>query len=268
MVQSVSLRRACHRGADRGGFRCRPATPNLVLYLDSPAAEDPKSAKGRGTDSTETADGVRGAVVVAHGGKSVSTEPVTALQPAVLRMLPLTYAIRYALRGSGVIVCQPRYQLRGWNGELASPVHDLGDVLDQIGARYGGIPVVLIGHSMGGRAAFRVAGHPAVSAVAGLAPWLPAGEPVAQLAGRRVLLAHGTADQITDPAETWAYAERARFVTEVAAIEVGGGEHALLRRALLWHRIAAEFSRRSFGLPIPAGEVAEAFRKGQQRTVM
>ena len=195
---------------------------------------------------------------MAHGGKSVSTEPVTPLQPAVLRMVPLALAIRYALRGSGVVVVQPRYQLRGWNGELASPVPDLGEVLDQVVVQFGGIPVVLVGHSMGARAAIRVAGHPAVTAVAGLAPWLPEGEPVAQLSGRRILLVHGTADEVTDPAETWAYAERARAVTRVSAIEIHGGEHTMLRRAALWHRIAADFSCLSLGLPARTGEVTAA----------
>ena len=215
--------------------------------------------------SRETVQGteteVSAAVVVAHGGKSVSTEPVTPLQLAVLRMVPLAHAVRHALRGSGVVVSQPRYRLRGWNSELASPVHDLEVVLDQIGTQFGDIPIVLIGHSMGARAAFRVAGHPAVSAVAGLAPWLPPGEPVAQLAGRRILLAHGTDDHITDPADTWAYAERARSVTTVAAIEIRGGDHALLRRAPLWHHIAADFSCLSLGLPTVAGQVSEAFRR-------
>lgn len=147
---------------------------------------------------------------------------------------------------------------------------DLRQAIDEIGARFGDIPVVLIGHSMGARAAFRLAGHPAVTAVAGLAPWLPPEEPVDQLAGRRVLLAHGTADNITSPVETWAYAERARSVTGVATIEVRGGEHTMLRRAPLWHRMAADFSRLSLGLPTGAGEVTEAFREtaaGQQRTV-
>ena len=44
---------------------------------------------------------VSGAVVVAHGGRSVSTEPVTRAQPAVLRMVPFVRAIRHGLRGSG-----------------------------------------------------------------------------------------------------------------------------------------------------------------------
>jgi pimeloyl-ACP methyl ester carboxylesterase len=117
----------------------------------------------RPAGSAGAAADVCGAVVVAHGGREVGTGPVTPLQPAVLRMVPLAYAIRHALRGSGVVVFRPRYQLQGWNGELASPVDDLGRVLDQIGTQFGGIPVVLIGHSMGARAAFRVAGHSVVS---------------------------------------------------------------------------------------------------------
>jgi hypothetical protein len=72
-----------------------------------------------------------------------------------------------------------------------------------------------------------------VLAVAGLAPWLPPGEPVEQLAGRRILLAHGNADRVTRPADTWAFAERAGPVTDVTAIEIRTGEHAMLRRALV-----------------------------------
>jgi pimeloyl-ACP methyl ester carboxylesterase len=215
----------------------------------------------RGTDDATAAVGVRGAVVVAHGGTEVSTDPVSPLDPAVLRMIPLALAIRHGLRGSGVVVERPNYRVRGWNGELASPVQDLCEVLDQIRARFGGIPIVLIGHSMGARAAFRVAGHPSVSAVAGLAPWLPPTEPVDQLAGRRVLLAHGTADHVTSPEETWAYAERAHAVTRTTTIEVLGGEHTMLRRAALWHRLAVEFSRLSLGLPVKAGEVTAAFHR-------
>ena len=190
-----------------------------------------------------------GVVLIAHGGQASSTEPTSALQPAVLRMIPVGAAIRHALRGSGAVVQRPRFRVRGWNGAQASPVADLSQALDAIAAEFGRVPMVLVGHSMGARAAIRAAGHPAVSAVAGLAPWLPPGEPDEQLAGRPVLLVHGTSDRVTSPAETWTFVERARAVTDVAAVEVRDGDHPMLRRARLWHAIAAEFARAALGLP-------------------
>jgi pimeloyl-ACP methyl ester carboxylesterase len=220
----------------------------------------PRDSAGQAATATATATGI---VVVAHGGQSSSTEPTSSTQPAVLRMVPLAAAIRHALRGSGTVVLRPRFELRGWNGDQASPVHDLTQALDDIAAAYGPVPIVLIGHSMGARAAMRAAGHPCVYAAAGLAPWLPLGEPVNQLVGRRVLVAHGTADAITNPQETWAYVERARAVTRVTAIEIRDGDHPMLRRARLWHAIAAEFARVALELPprsaaAGAGSVAAA----------
>jgi alpha-beta hydrolase superfamily lysophospholipase len=200
----------------------------------------------------------KGVVLVAHGGQASSTAPTSALQPAVLRMIPVAAAIRQALRGSGAVVQRPRFRVRGWNGAQASPVGDLNEALDAIAAEFGAVPVVLVGHSMGARAAVRAAAHPAVSAVAGLAPWLPPGEPAGQLAGRRVLLAHGTADSITSPGETWAFVERARAVTEVAAVEVRDGDHPMLRRARLWHAIGAEFARTALALPPADSALAAA----------
>jgi dienelactone hydrolase len=191
----------------------------------------------------------KGVVLVAHGGQTSSTAPTSPLQPAVLRMIPVAVAIRMALRGSGAAIQRHRFRVRGWNGALASPVADLNEALEGVVAEFGSVPVVLVGHSMGARAAVRAAGHSAVTAVAGLAPWLPPGELVGQLAGRRVLLAHGSADSITSPAETWAFLERAREVTEVSAVEVRDGDHAMLRRARLWHAIAAEFARAALALP-------------------
>ena len=210
---------------------------------------------------------VRGVVVVAHGGQAVSTAPTAAFQPAVLRMVPVAAAIGQALRDSGVLVRRPRFRVRGWNGPHASPVQDLSELLDDIRDRFGPVPVVLVGHSMGARAAMRAAGHPSVAAAAGLAPWLPPGEPVDQLAGRRILLAHGTADTVTSAAETWAYAERARVLTKVTEIEVRGGDHPMIRRASLWHALAATFTCLSLGLPPPGGLAASALAS-PRRTVL
>lgn len=203
---------------------------------------------------------VSAAVLVAHGGRVNSTAPVTPFQPAVLRMIPLAGAVRRALPADAAVVTRPLYKVRGWNGDLASPVADLTGALDQLGERFGPIPVVLVGHSMGARAAVRVAGHPRVTAVAGLAPWLPPGEPVEQLAGRRLLLVQAAGDVVTRPADTWAYAERAAAVTTVATIELQHSDHAMLRRAPLWHRIAIGFVRLALGLADGGEPVAAAFQ--------
>lgn len=201
---------------------------------------------------------VRGVVIVAHGGQSVSTEPTSAYQLAVLRMVPLTAAIRHAVRGRGVAVRRNRFAVRGWNDAQASPVRDLTRLLDDLRDQFGPAPVVLVGHSMGARAALRAAGHPSVTAAVGLAPWLAPGEPVEQLTGRRVLLAHGTVDAVTSPKDTWAYARRARAMTDVTQIEVRAGEHTMVWRAPLWHGLAAAFTCLALGLPAPAGAAAAA----------
>ena len=54
---------------------------------------------------------------------------------------------------------------------------------------------------------------------------------------------------MTRPADTWAYAQRAREASRVTAIEIRGSEHAMVRRASLWHQLAAEFTRAVLGLP-------------------
>jgi pimeloyl-ACP methyl ester carboxylesterase len=211
---------------------------------------------------------VKGVVVVAHGGREVSTATTTAVHPAVLRMIPVAAAIGRALYGRGVVVRRPRFRLRGWNGAQASPVHDLTEVLDEVRGEFGPVPVVMVGHSMGARAALRAAGYPSVTAVVGLASWLPAGEPVDQLAGRRILLAHGAEDGICRPEETWAYGDRARAVSSVAEIEVRGGEHTMLRRAPVWHAIAATFACVSLGFPPPPGPAASALASPGRTTLL
>jgi dienelactone hydrolase len=198
----------------------------------------------------------------------VSTARNTVVHPAPLRMIPVAVTIGMAVRDRGVVVRRPLFRLRGWNGERASPVRDLTEVLDDIRGQYGPVPVVLVGHSLGARAALRSAGHPSVTAVAGLAPWVPAGEPIDQLAERAVLLVQGTADLITPPADTWAYAERARTVTSVTEIEVRGGEHTMIRHASRWHALAAAFTCVSLGLPPPPGPAADALATPSGRTAV
>jgi dienelactone hydrolase len=106
---------------------------------------------------------------------------------------------------------------------------------------------------MGGRTALRLAGEPGVRGVVGLAPWIPDGEPLAPVAGRRVVLVHGTADRMTDPALTERYADRARAAGADVTLElIPGGRHGMLRPAGRWHDLAAVGALDVLGLLEPA----------------
>lgn len=183
-------------------------------------------------------------VLVLHGGRETSTASVSPGQLAVLRLVP--FATRITRRGNGrVAVARLRYRVRGWNAigtQQPDPVRDAEWALDQLVQRFGNLPIGLVGHSMGGRTALRVGGHDQVGAVVGLAPWLPAGEPVQQLIDRQVLLIHGTADRMTDPRGTAAFADRLEQAGgAVSMVRIEGAEHAMLSRPGLWHELAAQF---------------------------
>ncbi|MFC4909178.1 alpha/beta hydrolase [Actinomadura gamaensis] len=180
--------------------------------------------------------------LVLHGGREVSREPATARQTAALRMVPFAMHLLSAGRRRGLAVWSLGYRYRGWNGAEASPVTDARWALDEIRKAHPNVPIVLVGHSMGARTSLRVADDPQVAGVAALAPWVPRDEPVAQLAGRRVLIMHGTEDGTTPYRASVRYAERAR---EAAAsldfVPVAGEGHAMLRRPGLWHRRTTAF---------------------------
>ena len=185
-------------------------------------------------------------VLLLPGGAESSRLPATHLQPSYLRMSTFAASLHRWGRRRGLSVWEVLYRYRGWNGEDMSPLDDGLFALDEVRRCHGSLPVVIVGHSMGGRAALRLAGDPSVRGVVALAPWLPDGEPTAQLGGRHVVLAHGRRDRLLPPAATLAYADRARAEhgrEAVQVVVVDGDGHALLRRPLTWDRIV----RRSVG---------------------
>ncbi|WNF28083.1 alpha/beta hydrolase [Streptomyces sp. C11-1] len=182
------------------------------------------------------------AVLVLHGGRESGTGPPPPgpLNLPGLRMRPFVRAIGRADRGSAddVLVRQVRYAHRGWNGPRADPLHDALAALDALGEEAGHVPVVLLGHSMGARAALCAAGHPLVRGVVGLAPWCPPGDPVSQLAGRDVVLVHSSRDRMTSPQASQSLTARARRAgARTCMVTVRGGDHAMIRRAPAWHRL-------------------------------
>lgn len=186
---------------------------------------------------------VKAVVIVLHGGQVHSRRSAGRIRLAYVRMLPFATALHRAGSSHGIAVWRLRYRYRGWNGVDEDPVRDAEWALREVAKRHPATPVVLVGHSMGARAALRVAGDSAVVAVCALAPWLEKGDPVAQLAGREILIAHGDRERMTDPAESLRYALRARGVTEkVCRFEVHGDGHAMLRRARDWTNLVCDFT--------------------------
>lgn len=179
----------------------------------------------------------RAAVLVLHGGRSESRAPARPWHVAALRMRPVVRAVAAAVPDDAVFLGQVRYRHRGWNGDSADPVQDARRALAELARLVGDVPVVLVGHSMGGRTALRVAAAPEVGGVVALAPWCPEGEPAAHLRDTTVMVLHGDRDRITDPQASVAFVRRARDAGSAAGVLlVKDGDHAMLRRYGTWHR--------------------------------
>lgn len=218
-------------------------------YLGPGGPGDPHGPKGSGPRARLAGlGGVRpgeaeAVLLVLHGGRAHSTEPVRRGNLAALRMSAMARALRAQLPFP---VAGLRYRYRGWNDaggtRTPEPVHDAMAALEHIGQRLGPVPVILVGHSLGGRTAVRVAGYPTVSAVAALAPWLPEGEPDATLAGRTVLIAHGLRDRVTDIGLSTRFAHRAAAVADAVYLKTLDDGHAMLRAPGAWHQLVADFA--------------------------
>jgi predicted esterase len=211
----------------RSSGRSHPRLPGIDLVVAPPEATD--------------------LVVLAHGGVVASMAAAGSWRAPILRMWPFALAARSAAPGAAVGLM--RYRYRGWNGGEAHPAADLRAVLDRLPARIQ--RVLLIGHSMGGRAVVAVGNHPRVAGVLGLAPWLPPEEPLVALRGT-VVLAHGTLDRITDPARTTAYANSLRSTgVPVANFAVDGEKHAMLHRAADWTTLVHHFTSTALSADAP-----------------
>lgn len=180
-------------------------------------------------------------VLLLHGGGEEGETPVTWWMPPVLRMLPFAWAIRRTA-GRRVGVVRLKNEKFGWNGAERSPMTGARWALSEIRRQRPGAPIVLVGHSMGGRVALNLMDEPDVVAVAALAPWIVAADGVHGHAGQHALLMHGLDDNVTDPRLTERYAAELRERgVDVQWAPVEGEGHAMLRRATRWHRDVARF---------------------------
>ncbi|MET9612135.1 alpha/beta hydrolase [Kitasatospora indigofera] len=199
------------------------------------------------------------AVLVLHGGQEHGLARPGPLNLPGLRMQGFVRAIRRETAAAGVAIGVVRYRHRGWNGERADAARDTAAALNDLAEELGHVPTVLVGHSMGGRAALRSAGHPNVSGVVALAPWCPKDDPCAQLAGRDVVMLHGDRDRVTKPGDTRLLAARARAAgAQVCGYTVTGSGHTLLKRSGDWHRATARLTAGLLGLRALPAEAAAA----------
>ncbi|MEU5112510.1 alpha/beta hydrolase [Streptomyces longwoodensis] len=223
------------------------ATPARTAWLGRAIGPEPTS--------------VSGVVLLLPGGEEVSDRRPSPLRAAA-SVRGLGRRLARAGRDEGLATHVVHYRYRGWNGSDAHPAADAAWAADEAVRRYGDVPVCLAGPGMGGRAALRAGGHEAVTSVLALAPWLPeedvAGtpEPVRQLAGRRVLIVHGTNDRRTDPELSFRLAERAKKANrEVCRFEVHADGHGLHQYRDEVHSLAEDFVigtlfGRSFSRPV------------------
>lgn len=180
-------------------------------------------------------------VLVLPGGTDFSHRPFAPWQPSAVRMYPFTWSLR-ARFGSRVKVAQASYGVYGWNGDEASPMPYARAALDALAAENPGRPIVVVGHSMGGRIAARLGDDRRVVGIVALAPWWQFADWREIHGGAKVLAIHGTSDTTT-------YADRtAKGVAELTArgvdatyLEIPDGGHAMLDHPLTWQSAPITF---------------------------
>lgn len=181
-----------------------------------------------------------GVVLVLHGGAEHDRTLVSWSRLAVVRMKPFASAIERRA-GDRLAVVRLKDRVRGWNEPHQDPVEDARWALDRIRRVLPGLPIALVGHSMGGRVALHLCTEPDVHTVVALAPWVE-NDARTPPPGTPVLLMHGDRDRVTDPRRTEVIARRyAQRAVAVRHITVVGESHAMLRRPRQWHTTVARF---------------------------
>lgn len=210
----------------------------------------PAARLGRAVGTAGSSTAVSGVVLLLPDGEPYSYRRPSAL--SYLRRLPLARTLARAGRDDGLSAHLVHYRCRGWNTADAHLAADAEWAVEEVVRRYGDVPVCLAGHGMGARAALRAGGHPAVTAVLALAPWLPPDEdadttgpePVKHLSGRPVLLVHGTNDARCDPELSFRLAQRAKKANrDTCRFEVHSDGHALRQHHAEVAALASDFVR-------------------------
>ena len=137
-----------------------------------------------------------------------------------------------------------RFSIRGWNGRGDAALRDARWALGRIRDFDPGLPIVVVGHSLGGRVAFRVGGDPDVAGVVGLTPWTPSNAPAAQLAGVPVVVIQAGRDRVIPERTTRPWLARAEHAgAQLTRTVLPWACDTMVRRFWVWHRLAAQAVR-------------------------
>lgn len=194
----------------------------------------------RRVDAEGTVDGC---ALVLHGG---TDNRAKAVRPSRRWPSPGTNAERIAnglakrTRGHGVGVWTLRHRLAGWDrDDKPTPVLEARAAVEAIHEAHPRKPIVLIGHSMGGRTAVSVADGPGVVGVIGLAPWLPESQSAEPMTGKHLRIAHSRLDHECRLASMRDFLTRAELSAASVEIEDMGWDVHYMVREKRWHDYTA-----------------------------
>jgi dienelactone hydrolase len=204
----------------------------------------------------------RGITLFCHGGTASSLEPPKERALSLVRMRAFEQFVHHSVADQGIATALIRYRVAGWNGEAADAFQDVRWAIGQLREQHGNdVPIVLVGHSMGGRAALRAGGEPSVTAICALAPWTPPGEPVMHLRDQTVAILHGRGDRWVPARLSFDFSVRARRAgARVGRFTIEGG-HSMVRRAHRWHTFARDVVLAGTGIEPMRPDIADALHQ-------
>lgn len=203
----------------------------------------------------------RGIALFCHGGAAESRMPPREQALSLVRMRAIERFVRHAAGARGITTELLRYRVAGWN-DSADALVDARWAIEQIREEHGpDLPIVLVGHSMGGRAVLRAGGDQQVAAVCALAPWTPPHEPVHHLRDRTVTILHGRGDRWVPARLSADFAVRASQAgARIARFTIGGG-HSMLRSSNRWHSFVRDVVLGATGVEPMRTDITSALRR-------